>query len=81
MASKWGEVGLESGSSPTWSRVKRDKEYSVTRVRADAALATLSSLQVLRLIVIPGQSSRTTEVRKPQYSVCGLTRDRSRSTD
>jgi hypothetical protein len=34
-----GEVGLESGSSPTWSRVKRDKEYSVTRVRADAALA------------------------------------------
>jgi hypothetical protein len=32
MASKWGEVGLESGSSPTWSRVKRDKQYSVTRV-------------------------------------------------
>jgi hypothetical protein len=38
MASKWGEVGLESGSSPTWSRVKRDKQYSVTRVHATAHL-------------------------------------------
>src|SRR6266853_4036675 len=28
-----GEVGPESGSSPPWRRVKRDKQYSVTRVR------------------------------------------------
>src|SRR5260370_42449092 len=75
MARKRGEVGLESGSSPIWSRVKRDEEYSVTCVRADAGLATLSSLQVLRLIAIPGQSSRTTEFPKPEYNLCGLTKD------